>query len=82
MNAQSTPRTHALVTASQKRGNPLLNSPFGQPNDPVGLLGYVRIMRDQYHSKLTLPVQVAEQVEHPLSAGRIEVSGRFVGQQD
>ena len=40
--------------------------------------GGSRIMRD-HHDRVTLPVQLVEEVEHSLAAFRVEVAGRFVG---
>ena len=67
---------------SNQRGHPLLDSPLGKPNDPVGMLGDLLIVRDQHHSELALTVQVAEQLEHSLAAAGVQVPRRLVGQEN
>src|SRR5579864_1348000 len=72
----------SLTRRSDEGGSPLLDSPLGKSHDPVGLLGDLRIVSDHHHSEPALAVQVAQEFEHTVAGGGIEVPGRLVGQEN
>ena len=53
-----------------------------EADDPVAVLGDVRLVRDQQHRDAALLIQTLEDVHHLDAGARVQVAGRLVRQED
>ena len=57
-------------------------TPVEQPDDALGLIGLLLIVRDHHDGRLVFLIERLEDPHHLVAHLRVEVAGRLVGEQD
>src|SRR5690606_25415523 len=80
---QRFPRTRGLGSTSAllPKHRVRYDSPVDQFDLPIAGLGQARIVRHQQHGAAEVGIEMSEEFEHAGRAVRVEVSGRFVREQ-